>query len=176
MITILGTLTFQHSLSFVCTLYIVQVRCIIIETFGNNAHHMWLSNLNEVTRDARHCDHLPRKRRWCRHPPTFSAPDSNFWFPLAPTLNPWAWLGRAGGLLGVDILAAGHPPLRLHALELLRHNSPFDGASQARRSSLSLLGSAATFTFWQSEACLVFSAPSYHVNPEKDSFLRVGRI
>ena len=37
----------------------------------------------------------------------------------------WAWLGRAGRLLGADILAAGEPALPLHALILLR-SSPFD--------------------------------------------------
>ena len=48
--------------------------CIFLPFFSK-AHLkfciIWLSNLNEVSRDARHCDHLPCERRRSRHPPKF---------------------------------------------------------------------------------------------------------
>ena len=55
-------------------------------------------------------------------------------------------------------------------------NSPFHRLSSTWRSYLIPQGSTATLTFWESNACLVFSALSSHLGSKRNSFLMVGRI
>ena len=140
----------------------------------------WPSNLNKVSRDAGHCDHLPRERSRSCHPPFRPKTFTLFWPKKPRSLGhyqweAWAWLGRAGRRLGADILAAGEPALPLHALRFLR-SSPLQRLSTTWGSSFIPQGSTAALTLRQSDMCLDFSALSYQMGPNGDSFLTVGRI
>ena len=113
---------------------------------------IWLSNLNEVTRDTGHCDHFPSERRWCRHPLNFEP----FWWKTTKSGRQSLWPGRGqGGPRGDwgrtcwSRWASGNPPRQRITPPL----TPAHILSSLGRSYLICARSAATFTYlltWKS--------------------------